>query len=343
MQAITTIGFDIAKSVFQVHGVDAAGQVIVRRQLKRRQVLAFFEKLPPCLVGIEACASSHHWSRELHALGHTVRLMPPAYVKPYVKRQKNDVTDAEAICEAVTRPSMRVVPNKTSEQQACLMLHRARHLFIRQQTAVINSIRAYLAEFGIVAPVGRRGVEQLLEVVADRADHRLPETARVCLAALGGQLRGLKAQILEFDRPIIAWHRSNATSKRLDAIPGVGPALATALVASIADPKAFRSGRDFSAWVGLVPQQTSSGGKERLGSISKQGDRFLRSLFTAGALAVIRYAKIHGTRHRPWLTALLARRPTKVAATALPKKLARMAWAMRGRNERYKEPAALTA
>lgn len=242
MQSISTIGLDIAKSVFQVHGVDAAGQVIIRRQLKRRFVLSFFEKLPPCLVGIEACASSHYWSRELQALGHTVRLMPPAYVKPYVKRQKNDSTDAEAICEAVTRPNMRFVPTKTIEQQSCLMLHRVRHLFIRQQTAVINSIRAYLAEFGIVAPVGRRGVEQLLEVVADPADRRVPEVARACLAALGGQLRALKAQILEFDRRIIAWHRSNATSKRLDAIPGVGPALATALVASVADAKAFRSG-----------------------------------------------------------------------------------------------------
>lgn len=343
MQSISTIGLDIAKSVFQVHGVDAAGQVIIRRQLKRRFVLSFFEKLPPCLVGIEACASSHYWSRELQALGHKVRLMPPAYVKPYVKRQKNDSTDAEAICEAVTRPNMRFVPTKTIEQQSCLMLHRVRHLFIRQQTAVINSIRAYLAEFGIVAPVGRRGVEQLLEVVADPADRRVPEVARACLAALGGQLRALKAQILEFDRRIIAWHRSNATSKRLDAIPGVGPALATALVASVADAKTFRSGRDFSAWVGLVPKQNSSGGKDKLGRISKQGDRYLRSLFTAGALAVIRYAKIHGTSHRPWLTALLARRPTKVAAIALANKLARMAWAMMARNEPYKEPAGLTA
>ncbi len=343
MQSISTIGLDIAKSVFQVHGVDAAGQVVVRRQLRRRHVVAFFQKLPPCLVGIEACASSHHWSRELQALGHRVRLMPPAYVKPYVKRQKNDATDAEAICEAVTRPNMRFVPTKTVEQQSCLMLHRARHLFIRQQTAVINSIRAYLAEFGIVAPVGRRGVEQLLEVVADKAEDRVPEVARMCLAALGGQLRALKAQILEFDRRIIAWHRSNTTSKRLDAIPGVGPALATALVASIADPKAFRSGRDFSAWVGLVPKQSSSGGKDKLGSISKQGDRYLCSLFPAGALAVIRYAKIHGTDHRPRLTRLLARRPTKVAAIALANKLARMAWAMMARNERYQEPAALAA
>ena len=343
MQAITTIGLDIAKSVFQVHGVDAEGKVILRRQLKRRYVLAFFQKLPPCLVGIEACASSHHWSRELQALGHTVRLMPPAYVKPYVKRHKNDAADAEAICEAVTRANMRFVETKTPEQQSCLTLHRTRHLFIRQQTSVINAIRAHLAEFGIVAPVGRNGVEQLLGVVADASDKRLPEVARACVAALGAQLRMLKAQILEFDRMIRAWHRSSEVSKRLDDIPGVGPALATALVASVADPKAFRSGRDFSAWIGLVPKQNSSGGKDRLGNISKRGDRYLRSLFTTGALAVIRYAKIHGTRHRPWLTALLARRPTKVAAIALANKIARMAWAMMAKGEHYKEPAALAA
>ena len=263
MQSITTIGLDIAKSVFQVHAVDAAGQVVVRRQLRRRHVLAFFQKLPSCLVGIEACASSHHWSRELQALGHTVRLMPAAYVKPYVKRQKNDATDAEAICEAVMRPTMRFVPTKTTEQQSCLMLHRARHLFVRQQTAVINSIRAYLAEFGIIAPVGRRGVERLLEVVADKADQRLPEIARACVAALGEQLRALKAQILKFDRCIIAWHRSNATSRRLDDIPGVGPALATALVASVADPKTFRSGRDFLGRAGAEAELERRQGQAR--------------------------------------------------------------------------------
>src|SRR5438477_2895946 len=276
MQTITTIGFDIAKSVFQVHGVDAGGEVVISRQLKRRYVLAFFQKLLPCLVGIEACASSHYWSRELRALGHTVQLMPPAYVKPYVKRQKNDAADAEAICEAVTRANMRFVATKTPEQQSGLVLHRTRHLFIRQQTAVINAIRTHLAEFGIVAPVGRHGVEELLNVVADPNDKRVPAIARACLMAFGAQLRRLKEQILEFDRMIRAWQRSSEMSMRLDDIPGVGPVLATALIASIADPKVFRSGRDFSAWIGLVPKQNSSAGKDRLGNISKRGDRYLR-------------------------------------------------------------------
>jgi transposase len=269
--------------------------------------------------------------------------MPPAYVKPYVKRQKNDMADAEAICEAVTRANMRFVPIKTPEQQSGLVLHRTRHLLIRQQTAVINAIRAHLAEFGIVASVGRKGVEELLRVVADGNDKRVPDVVRACLDALGTQLRSLKKQILGLDRMIMAWYRSNETSRRLHYIPGVGPLLATALVANVADPGAFRSGRNFSAWIGLVPKQHSSGGKDTLGSISKQGDRYLRSLFVAGALSVIRYAKAHGSKHRPWLTALLARRPAKVAAIALANKLARMAWAMMAKGERYRNPVALAA
>ena len=248
MQAITVVGLDIAKSVFQVHGVNAHGSVVIRRQLKRRYVVAFFKKLPPCLIGIEACATS---------------------------------------------------------------------------------------------PVGRNGVEELLYAVADQGDERIPDVARACLEALGVLLGRLKAQILEFDRQINTWHRSNETSRRLDELPGVGPALATALVASVADPRAFRSGRDFSAWVGLVPKQNSSGGKEKLGNIAKQGDRYLRSLFCVGALAVIRYAKIHGIKHRPWLARLLERRPTKVAAIALANKIARMAWAMMAKGESYRKPVAL--
>lgn len=338
---ITTIGLDIAKSVFQVHAIDAAGQVVVRQQLKRARVIPFFTKLAPCAVGIEACASSHHWARELTALGHTVKLMPPAYVKPFVKRQKNDAADAEAICEAVQRPSMRFVPIKTVEQQGCLVLHRTRHLLIRQRTSVINAIRAHLAEFGIVAPLGRNGVEELLDVVANPDDPRVPDAARLCLLLLDKQLQLVRAQILELDQRLSAWHRSNETSKRLDAIPGVGTALATALVASVANPKAFRSGRDFSAWIGLVPKQNSSGGKERLGNITKQGERYLRSLFYTGAISVIRYAKIHGTKSRPWLTKLLERRPAKVAAIALANKMARMAWAMMAKGTSYKEPVAL--
>jgi transposase len=338
---ITTIGLDIAKSVFQVHGVDASGQVVVRQQLKRARVIPFFTKLPACTIGIEACASSHHWARELAALGHTVKLMPPAYVKPFVKRQKNDAADAEAICEAVQRPSMRFVPVKSREQQAAMVLHRTRHLYVRQMTAVINALRAHLAEFGIVAPQGRNGVEQLVTIVDDRKDERIPDLVRTCLTALSIQLDAIKQQIAILDRRLMGLHRTNETSKRLDAIPGVGPALATALVASVTDPKAFKSGRDFSAWVGLVPKQTSSGGKERLGSITKAGDRYLRSLFCAGALAVVRYAKMHGLKNRPWLARLLERRPTKVATIALANKLARMAWAMMVSVESYREPAAL--
>ncbi len=338
MKEVSTIGLDLGKTVFQVHGIDGSGEIVVRRQLRRGQVLPFFKRLPPCLVGIEACATSHYWAREITALGHEVRMMPARYVKPYVKRNKNDVADAEAICEAVTRPTMRFVPIKTPTQQSILMLHRTRDLFVRQRTMLVNALRAHLAEFGIVAGVGRNGLEKLLEVIADERDERVPPEVRSCLLALRAQLVLTKQQILEADRRILAWHRSSELSRRLDEIPGVGPLIATALVASIPDPKAFRSGRDLSAWIGLVPKQNSTGGKERLGHISKAGNRYLRKLLVVGALSVIRRAKQTGTTRRPWLVALMARRSTKVAAIALANKIARIAWAMMVRGTRYQEP-----
>jgi transposase len=343
MGDVITIGVDLAKSVFQVHGVDAEGAIKVRRQLRRRQVLPFFEKLSPCLVGMEACATSHHWARAIEQLGHRVRLMPPRYVKAYVRNQKNDAADAEAICEAVSRPTMRFVEIKTTEQQSVLILHRTRQMFVRQRTTLINAIRAHLAEFGIVAQIGRNGVDALLRIIGEHQDSRLPEVARSCLKALVTQLHLVKQQILEADRRILAWHRSHETSRRLDRIPGVGPLVATALVASVPNPQAFKSGRDLAAWIGLVPKQNSSGGKERLGGISKHGNRYLRMLLTVGALAVIRYAQTHGTAHRPWLARLLERRPAKVAAIALANKIARMAWAIMARGERYREPTLQTA
>ena len=334
---MVTIGLDLAKSVFQVHGVDAAGEVVVRRQIRRAQLLQFFARQPSCLVGMEACASAHHWGRELVALGHEVKLMPAQYVKPYVKRGKNDAADAEAICEAVTRPTMRFVAIKTPEQQSAMMLHRVRLVLCRQRTQLSNAIRAHLAEFGIVAPAGRLGLERLLDVVADEGDARLPAEARGCLQMLVAQLGVVKTQILENDRRIMADARSTELGRRLMEIPGVGPLLASALVASVADPGIFSSGRDLAAWIGLVPRQNSSGGKERLGSISKAGHRYLRQMLVVGAMAVIRYAD---PSRRPWLAQLLARRKAKVAAVALANKIARTVWAMMTTGERYREPLA---
>ena len=338
MTSVATIGLDIAKSVFQVHGVDAAGQVVVRQRLARRRIPAFFEKLAPCLVGMEACSSSHYWARELMARGHQVRLMPAQYVKPYVKRGKNDAADAEAICEAVTRPTMRFVPVKTPEQQSVMMLHRVRLMLNRQRTQLSNSIRAHLSEFGIVAPIGRRGLDQLLGVVADEKDTHVPADARLCLQMLAAQLAVVKDQILENDRRVLASARATGLGRRLMEIPGVGPLLASALPATISDPAAFKTGRDLAAWIGLVPKQNSSGGKERLGSISKAGNRYLRQMLVVGAMAVIRYAERHGTR-RPWLVQLLQRRTTKVVAVALANKTARIIWALMTSGERYREPA----
>lgn len=337
MDQIVTIGLDIAKSVFQVHGVDAGGGVVIRQRLTRARMIPFFAKKPPCVVGIEACGSAHYWARELIRLGHDVRLIPPSYVKPYVKRQKNDMADAEAICEAVARPSMRFVPVKSPEQQSVMVLHRTRSILVRERTQLSNAIRGHMSEFGIISPIGRNGLQALVELIADTGDPRVPDAARACLLMLIDQLRLINEQILESDRRIIASARSTELGRRLMEIPGVGPVLASALVATIADPKAFKSGRNLAAWIGLVPRQHSSGGKERLGGITKQGDRYLRQLLVVGAVAVIRYAVRHGAR-RPWLVQLLARRTPKVAAVALANKNARMVWALMTSGERYREP-----
>ena len=337
---VTTIGLDIAKNVFQVHGVDCAGDVVIRRQLRRRQVLPFFKKLPGCLVGIEACATAHHWGRQLIGLGHEVKLMPPHYVKPYVKRGKNDASDAAAICEAVTRPSMRFVSVKGMEQQSVLMLHRTRELLVRQRTMLINAIRAHMAEFGIVAPVGVPQVKKLLRIIADTDDARLPSLARTCLESLTRQYLSLHDEIHAAEKRIHAWHRSSEVSRRLETIPGIGPIIASALAASITDPEVFKNGRELAAWIGLVPRQNSTGGKQRLGRISKQGDQYLRWLLVAGAMSVIRHAKRRGTTNLPWLADMIARKPTKVAAVALANKTARIAWVVLRRGETYR-PAAL--
>jgi len=337
MEKITTIGLDIAKSVFQVHGVDAGGEVIVRKRLSRARVIPFFAKLPRCLVGIEACSTSHHWARELIALGHDVRLMPAQYVKPYVKRGKNDAADAEAICEAVTRPTMRFVAVKTPEQQSVMMLHRVRLMLNRQRTQLSNATRAHMSEFGIVAPVGRIGLDRLLAIVADKDDERIPPDARICLEMLGAQLTVVKEQILENDRRIRASARDTEVGRRLMEIPGVGPLLASAFVASVADPQVFKTGRDLAAWIGLVPRQNSSGGKERLGGISRAGNQYLRQMLVVGAMAVIRHAERHGTK-RAWLIELMKRRAKKVAAVALANKTARMVWALMTSGEHYREP-----
>ena len=343
MQKVSTIGLDIAKSVFQVHGVDDDGNVVVCKRLSRGKVLAFFAELPPCLIGIEACPTAHHWSRELTELGHTIGMMPAVYVKAYVKRNKNDANDAEAICEAVQRPNMRFVPIKTKECQAALMLRRSRQLLVRQRTMLSNAIRGYLAEFGIIAPTGRRGLVKLLETIEGPDDLGVPPAAWICLMSFVDQYQHTQREIIKLEQCILAWHRSNELSRRLEEIPGIGPIVATALVGSIPDAKVFSSGRAMAAWIGLVPQQNSSGGKERLDGITKQGSRHLRWLLVAGAMAVIKYHQHAGFKTRPWLAKLIERKPTKVAAVALANRIARMAWVVMARGERYRDPMQVTA
>ena len=334
---ITTIGLDIAKNVFQVHGIDAAEKVVVRKQLRRGQMMKFFAVLPPCLVGMEACATAHYWARELTRLGHEVRLMPAKDVKAYVKRNKNDAADAEAICEAVRRPTMRFVRAKPAEQQGRLMQHRTRDLLLRQQTQAINALRAHLAELGIVAAQGREGLKQLLTIIADEKDARLPIDARASLIVLATQLQALHTMIGSIEKRLIVQHRANEASKRLESIPGIGIIGASAITATVTDASAFRSGRDFAAWIGLVPRQDSTGGKQKLGPISKQGDRYMRRILVVGAHSVLRRAKQSPGKY-PWLTQLLARRPFKVVAVALANKMARMAWALLAHGGTYRAP-----
>ena len=336
MDHVSVVGLDLAKSVFQVHGVNVRGEAVLRRKLSRGQLLKLFEKLPSCLVGMEACASAHYWARELVALGHEVKLMPAQYVKPYVKRGKNDAADAEAICEAVTRPTMRFVGIKTPDQQAAMMLHRVRKILTRQRTQLSNALRAHMAEFGITAAIGRRGLDRLIAVIADQGDPRLPDEARACLAVLCAQLEMVKEQILDNDRRILADARKTDVGRRLLKIPGIGPLLASAIVACVPAPSTFSNGRSLSAWIGLTPRQNSSGGKERLGSITKAGNTYLRELLVVGAMAVVRRAKRGSTKH-PWVTQLLERKKPKIAAVALANKNARIVWAMMARGETYRE------
>lgn len=331
MQVIT-IGLDLAKSVFQVHGVDAEGAVVVSRKLKRAQVLKFFRDLPPCLVGMEACGSAHYWARELMALGHEVRLIPPAYVKPYVRRNKTDAVDAAAICEAVQRPGMRFVAVKSAERQAVLSMHKTRDLMVRQRTRLMNALRAHVAEHGVVAPAGVKGFLSLMERLA-AGELGIPQFLARALQAMAGELASLQRAIRAVEAEILAWHRQDETSRRLAAIPGFGLITASAVAAALTDPTAFRCGRDFAASLGLTPHIDGTGGKNRLGSISKRGDRYLRKLLVGGAQSVLlsRRAKTD-----PWLIRLTAEKARKVAAVALANKMARIAWAMIARGETYR-------
>jgi transposase len=340
---ISTIGLDLAKNIFQVHGIGDAGEVIVRKALRRSQVLPFFAKLPPCLVGIEACGTSHHWARELIKHGHEVRLMPPAYVKPYVKRGKTDANDAEAICESVTRPTMRFVPIKTPDQQAALALHRTRDLLVKQRTQLVNMIRGLLAEFGIEMARGLHHALTLAKQLADGDTADVPELAKRVVTSLAHQVGAVQAQLATLEKELIGWHRSNELSQRLTTIPGVGVITATALAASVSQPERFRSGRQFAASLGLTPLQNSSGGKERMGRISKMGDRYLRRLLVIGMTSLVRRARTAPASVDPRIPAMLERRPARVVTVAAANRTARVAWAIMTKGGTYRKPTTAVA
>ena len=332
---ITTIGIDLAKTVFQVHGADARGKCVVQKRLRRSQVLVYFAQLPPCIVGMEACSGAHYWARKLQSQGHTVKLMAPQFVKPYVKANKTDAADAEAICEAVTRPTMRYVPIKVADQQAVLSLHRARQGFVRSRTALANQIRGLLGEYGIALPQGISHVVRRLPQIIEEGENDLPEVFRGLLQRLGAHFRELDRQALELEAQINAWHRANEDSRKLAQIPGIGPLTASALVATIGDARHFRNGRELAAWLGIVPRQYSSGGEVLLQGISKRGDRYLRPLLSHGARSAIRVAERNKTTTDYWSTEMLKRRHKNVAAVARANKNARVAWALLAHGRHY--------
>ncbi|RAU19971.1 IS110 family transposase [Paramagnetospirillum kuznetsovii] len=339
MNEIIRIAIDLSKGAFALHGVNADEDAVLRRELRRGQVLGFFAKLPSCMVGMEACASAHYWARAIAALGHRVVLIPPAYVKPYVKRgRKNDANDAAAICEAMARRSVTTVPVKTPEQQAALMLHRARKLLVGQRTMLANAMRAHLAEFGIVAPCGEKGLDNLIALAVDAADPALPPMAREALGMLAAQLRDAEVKIDALEREMLAAQRRDEASQRLTTIPSIGPITASAIAATMGDPRRFKTGRDFAAWLGLVPSQHSTGGKTSLGPITKTGDRYLRSLLVVCATGMLR----HQTKS-PWIKALLERMPARKATVAIANKLARIAWAILAHGGTYRSQAGLAA
>lgn len=326
---ITTVGVDLAKIVFQVHAVDTRGKVVLRKQLKRAEMSRFFANLPPCLIGMETCGSAHYWARTLERFGHTVRLMAPQFIKPYVKSNKNDVADAEAICEAVSRPHMRFVPIKSVEQQAVLALHRVRQGFVRARTAQANQIRGLLGEVGLIIPRGIWRIASQIPAMLETARNDLPASFTALIERLTEHLKLLDRQVEEIHRQIVAWGRSSLLSQKLQKVPGIGPVTATALVATVGDARSFKNGRQMAAWLGLVPGQHSSGGKPKLLGISKRGDKYLRTLLIHGARAVLLRVKLRQSRgENSWLTGLLDRRHYNIAAVALANKNARILWAL---------------